>query len=61
LKSTTFAVDLLAYARSLRAFSHDFPQNRTFDFRKTIMRKQEHVLEKIMLKHDVQQQSGRWA
>jgi hypothetical protein len=49
LKSTTFAVDLLAYARSLRAFSHDFPQSRTFDFRKTIMRKQEHVLEKIML------------
>jgi hypothetical protein len=52
---------LLAYARSLRAFSHDFPRSRTFDFRKTIMRKQEHVLEKIMLKHDVQQQSGRWA
>jgi hypothetical protein len=46
LKSTTFAVDLLAYARSLRAFSHDFPQSRTFDFRKTIMRKQEHVFQK---------------
>jgi hypothetical protein len=46
LKSTTFAVDLLAYARSLRAFSHGFPQNRNFDFRKTTMRKQEHVFRK---------------
>jgi hypothetical protein len=52
---------LLAYARSLRAFSRDFPQSRTFDFRKTIMRKPEHAFQKIMLQQDVQQQSGRWA